>query len=145
MNRHLLIIENRPDQSSYFTRYFANSDAIDLTILEDSSQALAYLRELAANGQAGPDLIALSYHTGNVLEFCKYVKGSSTWSAVPVLVYTAKNSLSNMLAIYAAGANYYVVENTTRSVEFTIMSIFMRQAHRENSTDAPIFHSPSPT
>jgi DNA-binding response OmpR family regulator len=57
-----------------------------------------------------PGLILLDIQkpAGKSLEVCRILKARPSTSAIPVIIFSAKTSLNNMMSGYLAGANRYI-------------------------------------
>lgn len=103
----ILIVED-DDHIAFLLKFMLEREQYDITIAADGQQA----RELIEGGGAPPALVLLDVMLPHVdgFELVRLIRAQPGWTAVPILMLTAKTQESDIVRALDAGANDYIVK-----------------------------------
>lgn len=109
----LLVEDNEPDIELTKLSIEQTGRSIDLHIVNDGEQCMAFLRKVAPfAGAPTPHLILLDLHMPRMdgLEVLQAMQADERLRSVPVVVLTTSNNHRDVVSAYDRGCNGYVVK-----------------------------------
>ncbi|MGB0909584.1 MAG: response regulator [Nitrospirales bacterium] len=111
---HILMVEDDEEDVELTKESLVSSKiALDLQVVEDGAQALAYLRKEPPFEQSvKPDLILLDLNLPkkNGREVLSAMRGDSNLKTIPVIILTTSDQDADVLRTYELGANCYITK-----------------------------------
>jgi len=110
-NRHILLVEDNPDDETLTLRAFKKSNVSNKVIVaHDGAEALEYLFGDGSAYPALPGLILLDLKLAKVdgLDVLRRIRADERTRLIPVVVLTTSKEQEDVIAGYRAGANAYV-------------------------------------
>lgn len=126
--RILLAEDNIPDQRLFERAIRKSEYNIDLDIVADGEEALAYLLRkddpVDDSSNRSPDLIMLDINMPRVngKQVLSAIKQDPELKCIPVVVYTTSDQTSDIVDCYKLGANCYVTKPSRLNDTFNTIS-----------------------
>ncbi len=114
----IILIEDDPDHAELITDVLCDDDIErDIILVRDGEEAIDYFQEFSVkcNGQAIKDIIKMIILDLNLpkvsgMDVLKYLKKSSKYSPVPVIILSTSSDKKTIDEAYKNGANGYVAK-----------------------------------
>lgn len=105
MKAHILVVEDEPALATLL-RYNLEKEGFSVAEAHDGEEALLQLSERT------PDAVLLDWMLPQVsgLEICRRIRRTPEWSALPVIILTAKGEEADRVRGLEGGADDYVVK-----------------------------------
>ncbi len=108
----ILLIDDSPDECELF-RLALGKTGLDVALYveQDPGAALHFLR----NEPLLPSVVLLDWHLRNCLgnELLAHLRSDARLAAIPIVIFTTSDHVSDIATGYASGANGYVVKPGT--------------------------------
>ena len=111
---HVLMVEDDAEDVMLTKEALSSSKvALDLRVVEDGAQAMAYLRKEGPYGdEPRPDVILLDLNLPkkNGREVLNEMRANENLRAIPVIILTTSDQGDDVLKTYELGANCYITK-----------------------------------
>lgn len=113
-NAHLLLVEDDPDDIRQILKIFRrNKIAVDIDIVTNGEEALAYVRQEGRFIESTrPDLILLDLNLPKIdgFDMLAVIKADDSLKTIPVVVLTTSRANQDILRSYQLNANSYHIK-----------------------------------
>lgn len=109
----VLLVEDNQDDIVFIQEALSETPyRVELNVVRDGDEAVAYLDRIAAGERRIPDLLFLDLNLPRMsgLEFLKEMRGRDRFRLVPVIVLTTSKAEDDIRKSYAHFANSYIVK-----------------------------------
>jgi CheY-like chemotaxis protein len=110
----VLLVEDNPGDADLTCETLENSKlSVDIAVLADGSEALAYLQRQSAIGPAGlPDLILLDLNLPKLdgTQVIAEIKRHAELRRIPIVILTSSDAEQDVIRSYELGASCYVTK-----------------------------------